>query len=104
MHKTEEKGSDLNLATWLPTDAFEHDCQVSVLVTNDSDLALPIEVLTARLGHPVGLVSPYPRVSRSLLSRRPAFLRTIRPGLLAASQLPREVVTGARVLHRPITW
>ncbi len=37
--KTEEKGSDVNLATYLLVDAYEHDFEVAVVITDDSDLA-----------------------------------------------------------------
>jgi hypothetical protein len=47
--KTEEKGSDVNLATCLLADAFRRDCQASVVITNDSDLAEPIRVVRHEL-------------------------------------------------------
>lgn len=38
--KTEEKGSDVNLATYLVSDAYEKDFEAAVVVTDDSDLIL----------------------------------------------------------------
>jgi hypothetical protein len=35
--KTEEKGSDVNLATYLLLDAFKQDCEAAVVISNDSD-------------------------------------------------------------------
>ncbi|HTR76959.1 MAG TPA: hypothetical protein VMH39_02575 [Gemmatimonadaceae bacterium] len=43
--KTEEKGSDVNLATHPPVDAYEGRADVAVLFTNDSDLAEPVRVV-----------------------------------------------------------
>ena len=40
--KTEEKGSDVNLATYLLVDAFEDRFDVAVIISNDSDLKEPI--------------------------------------------------------------
>jgi hypothetical protein len=80
--KTEEKGSDVNLATYLLADAFRAECQASVVVTNDSDLAEPI----------------------LLAHSKPAFVKTIRPAALAASQLPDAVRVQNRVLRRPVNW
>ena len=40
--KSEEKGSDVNLATYLLVDAFDDDYEAAVVVSNDSDLAEPI--------------------------------------------------------------
>jgi len=58
--KTEEKGSDVNLATFLLVDAFTRDCNVAVVISNDSDLKLPIEVVQRELGLRVGVVNPHP--------------------------------------------
>jgi uncharacterized LabA/DUF88 family protein len=105
VHKTEEKGSDVNLATWMLTDAFERDCEQVVLVTNDSDLAEPMRIVAQRQGMPVGLINPHPRkASRALLNQRPVFVKEIRPGVLASSQFPDRVRAGNRTLHRPATW
>ena len=41
--KTEGKGSDVNIATYMLVDAFNKDCEMSVLLSNDSDLKTPIE-------------------------------------------------------------
>ena len=46
--KTEEKGSDVNLATHLLVDAADNDFEGTVVVTNDSDLVLPIQFVRAK--------------------------------------------------------
>lgn len=103
--KTEEKGSDVNLATWLLVDAYEKRCETAVLVTNDSDLALPMSIVSQRLGLTVGLINPHPRAaSVALMRTNPSFVKSIRAGALAASQLPQQVVVGARTLHKPSSW
>lgn len=43
--KTEEKGSDVNLATYLLADAFRADVESLVVVSNDSDLMEPIRLV-----------------------------------------------------------
>jgi NYN domain len=65
VHKMEEKGSDVNLATWMLTDAFEDECELAVLVTNDSDLAEPMKVVAERYGRSAGLINPHPRRASS---------------------------------------
>ena len=45
MDKTEEKGSDVNLASHLLRDAFSKKFEVAVLITNDSDLAEPVWIV-----------------------------------------------------------
>ena len=52
--KTEEKGSDVNLATHLLVDAFDGDFDVAVVISNDSDLVEPITVVRERFGLRVG--------------------------------------------------
>jgi hypothetical protein len=103
--KTEEKGSDVALATWLLVDAYETDCEMSVVITNDSDLCMPIRVVSQRLGIPVGLINPGSgQASRALLREKPVFVKSIRQGLLAASQFPDQVVAANRTVRRPASW
>ena len=52
----EEKGSDVNVATHLLIDVFEQTVDGAIIVSNDSDLALPIKVARSKV--PVGLINP----------------------------------------------
>lgn len=52
----EEKGSDVNVATHLMRDVFEKRVEAVVIVSNDSDLKLPIAAARDRL--PVGIITP----------------------------------------------
>src|SRR6185436_14660008 len=54
--KTEEKGSDVNLATHLLHDGFTGDFEAAVLLTNDSDLAAPVRVVRQVLKLPIGIL------------------------------------------------
>ena len=47
---TEEKGSDVNLATHLLNDAHLDRFEDAVIVSNDSDLLLPIQVVMEQYG------------------------------------------------------
>ena len=47
---TEEKGSDVNLASHLLLDGFDDEYEMAVVVSNDSDLELPIRMVRTRLG------------------------------------------------------
>ena len=64
--KTEEKGSDVNLASYLLIDAYRSDCDVAVIVSNDSDLLFPIEHIKRHLGKVIGILNPHPLPSREL--------------------------------------
>jgi hypothetical protein len=50
--KTEEKGSEVNLASHLLRDAFSKRFEVAVLITNDSDLAEPVRIVRPRTRTP----------------------------------------------------
>ena len=54
----EEKGSDVNIAAHLLLDTLERRIDAAVLVSNDSDLRLPVQEARRRV--PVGLVNPSP--------------------------------------------
>ncbi len=56
--KTEEKGSDVNLGSYLLYDAFSARFDVAVVVSNDTDLAEPIRLVRDELKKPVGLICP----------------------------------------------
>ena len=45
----EEKGSDVNLASYLLLDGFEKDYEMAVVISNDSDLKLPIRMTGTKL-------------------------------------------------------
>ena len=55
---TSEKGSDVNLATYLLTDGYEGDYEQALVISNDSDLALPIKTVRDKLSLPVGVTNP----------------------------------------------
>lgn len=99
--RTEEKGSDVNLATYLLVDGFRRD-KAAVVISNDSDLKAPIEAVRRDLGLAVGVVIPSARVRRSAL---PAdFYRRIRRGALVASQFPSTLRDSNGVIRRPSSW
>jgi hypothetical protein len=101
--KTEEKGSDVNLATFLLLDGFKRDCQVSVVISNDSDLKLPIEVAQRELGLRVGVVNPHPPARRSR-ALRPTFFKQLRVSTLAACQFPPMLSDAKGEIHKPDRW
>lgn len=60
----EEKGSDVNVATHLLADVLQQRVDAIVVVSNDSDLKLPISL--ARQHVPVGVVTPAGRLAGDL--------------------------------------
>jgi hypothetical protein len=105
--KTEEKGSDVNLATLLLLDAFKQDFEQALLITNDSDLALPVEMTRSQLNLPVGIAFPctLPKRTPSTKLRSVAtFTRDIREPALRASQLPSTLTDARGTITKPPAW
>jgi uncharacterized LabA/DUF88 family protein len=101
--RTEEKGSDVNLATHMVRDAYESDDHAAILISNDSDLAAPLELLRTRLKRTVGVLNPHPKQS-VVLRRTATFTKQIRSGALKASQFPDELADASGVFRKPRTW
>jgi uncharacterized LabA/DUF88 family protein len=102
--RTDEKGSDVNLATHLLWDAFRGEFEQAVLVTNDSDLLEPIRIVREELGLPVGILNPHPRTSRVLLPPAVNFVKRIRSGPLSASQFPNQLRDQHGAFTKPPAW
>lgn len=101
--KSEEKGSDVNLASYLLIDAYSGDCDVAVIVSNDSDLVFPIEHIKRYLGKVIGILNPHPFPSRELQALA-NFYKPIRHNALAASLFANELIDSQGKFHKPETW
>jgi len=101
--KTEEKGSDVNLATYLLLDAFQRNCEVAVVISNDSDLKLPIEIAQSELGIRVGVVNPHPPARRSR-ALQPTFFKQLRAPALGACQFPSMLMDTKGAIRKPAHW
>jgi uncharacterized LabA/DUF88 family protein len=101
--KTEEKGSDVNLAVHLLNDGYKKDYELAVMVTNDSDLVEPMRIVRQELGLPVGLVNPQKHPS-FILKRHATFIKQIRQGILRLSQFPNTLTDANGTFHKPATW
>ena len=101
--KTEEKGSDVNLATHLLVDGYQDAYEIAIIVSNDSDLLAPIQVVTGQLKKPVGLLNPQKHPSRALLPHV-KFIKQIRSGVLAKSQFPVTLTDARGRFSKPASW
>jgi hypothetical protein len=102
--KTEEKGTDVNIATLLLLDAFNGDSDLSVLISNDADLALPLRVIADQFAVPIGIINPFPHPCRELLRLSPRFYKKLREGVLSSSQLPPSLRDATGTIHCPKQW
>jgi hypothetical protein len=104
IHKTEEKGSDVNLACYLLLDAFQAKFDVAAIVSNDSDLVEPLKIATKELGKTVGLITPVPSPNQKL-KEYASFVRHITRSDLARSQFPLDIhLPDGRIISRPDVW
>jgi hypothetical protein len=76
---------------------------VAVLITNDSDLLAPVDLVRNRLGKIVGVLNPqkHPAI---VLAKAATFIKTIRSGVLRASQLPDELSDAHGTFVKPAGW
>ena len=114
--KTEEKGSDVNLATRMLCDAYDGDFDVAVVISNDSDLLPPIRIIRSRFNLPVGVLNPqigfpnpttgqYPKPKNSFaLKREVTFYRPIRPSALARCLFPTLLRDSNGTITKPTRW
>jgi uncharacterized LabA/DUF88 family protein len=101
----EEKGSDVNLATYLMFDALTDKIDLGIVVTGDSDLAEPIRLRNAKCGKKVEVVNPYARHHANLLRGVAHSYRALDPSILARCHLPKSMM--AKNKHRivcPDAW
>lgn len=101
--RTDEKGSDVNLATQILVDGFADSYDCAVLVTNDSDLLGPIRIARTQLGKKVGLLNPQKRPARALHAEVD-FYKQIRSGVLQASQFPPSLNDEIGPFRKPASW
>ncbi len=105
--RTEEKGSDVNLATHLLRDAFSNEMDVGVLVTNDSDLVEAVRIVVGEVGLTVGVLTPTMLPGRRpsrVLRRHATFFKPIREGVLARSQFPEKLRDKKGIIKKPFRW
>jgi len=99
----EEKGTDVNIATYLLLDGTQEMYDVAVIISNDTDLEEPIRAVRERLGLAVGVLSPFTRVSWPLKNAA-TFYRPIRRQLLANCDLPHTLTDAQGTITRPQGW
>jgi uncharacterized LabA/DUF88 family protein len=100
---TEEKGTDVNLATHLVYDACSDAFDVAAVISNDSDLVMPILFAREKCGKTVGVINPQQYPAQALL-KAVDFYKKLRAGALGASQLPAVIEHGGRRFEKPATW
>jgi len=98
----EEKGSDVNLAMHLLDDAWNGLFDVAALISNDTDLVMPIRMVTAERGKPVCIVCPGHGQVASKLRQVASCVRHAHAAQLRATQFP-DTLPGTAI-SKPAEW
>lgn len=100
--KTEEKGSDVNLAVELVRDGFLGRYDTALVVSNDSDIQPAVDIVRGELGKRVIVADPRNRKYPALVGDE---RRQVRVAALGRAQLPGAVVDSeGRTITRPARW
>ncbi|MDE2867988.1 MAG: NYN domain-containing protein [Chloroflexota bacterium] len=101
--RVEEKGSDVNLATYLMLDAAQQDFQAAYVMSNDTDLVEPIRLVRQTFSLPVHVVSPHRTRSRRLEASATSYA-LLDHTLLPECQFPRALSDRRGAFHKPPEW
>jgi len=104
VEKTEEKGTDVNIATYLLIDGFKRDYEMAIVISNDADLVEPIKLVKSELNLRIGIRHPYFNNHVSELSQVAEFYKPISEGILKASQFPPVLSDAAGRITKPAQW
>ncbi|MDV2989069.1 MAG: NYN domain-containing protein [Dehalogenimonas sp.] len=104
--KREEKGSDVNLASMLLADCYEDAFDKAVVISNDSDLCMPIELSIRRCGKHITVVNPHDKSYQSVHLKKiaTAYMQNINRSVLAASQFPHTLSDSVGTITKPAGW
>jgi uncharacterized LabA/DUF88 family protein len=106
VRRTDEKGSDVSLATQLVADAYQGNFEVAMVISNDSDQVAPIRHVAHDLGIPVGVLTPERDHGKRSdeLKAVASFYKAIGPATLARCQFPRTLTDARGSFSRPPRW
>ena len=104
---TEEKGTDVNLASYLLSDGYTKDYDHAFVISNDSDLALPIRMVRDILGRNITVVNPNidpnMRAPKELVDAATS-LRPLRENTLLNCQFPSTLTDSQGTITKPSVW
>lgn len=98
-----EKGTDVNIATWILRDAFKSAYDSYVLISNDTDLRAPLILIKNELACNVGIICPQIKMAESLKDTA-SFYRKIDLGDIRKSQFPDNMTDSKGDFKKPKTW
>jgi hypothetical protein len=101
--RSEEKGSDVNLASHLVHDAHKGVFEAAAVVSCDTDLVEPVRIVSQEIGLPVCLLPPQVQGSKSLKAVATE-VRRIGEARLKQAQFPDIVQAAGGEIRKPGSW
>ncbi len=102
---SEEKGSDVNLATRLLVDGFNGEYEQAIVVSNDADFAGAMQYVRDDLGLRVTLVNPDTRnTSPRRLTDAATYVKRLWKSHLRQSLLPDTLTDNVGTITKPEGW
>ena len=98
-----EKGTDVNIATWMLRDAFKSSYDSYVLISNDTDLTAPLLLMKNELACNVGIICPQVKMAESLKDTS-SFYRKLDLGDLRKAQFPDNMTDSKGDFKKPKEW
>ncbi len=106
--RSEEKGSDVNLATHLLHDAHQPDSaktfEVALVLSTDSDLVEAIRLVTRDVGRSVYVCKPQPRNRTTKLDGVATGVFDLKTRDLQASLFPPTLTDARGTFQKPANW
>ncbi len=103
--KTEEKGSDVNLAVQMAVDAIRNRFDYAMLFSNDSDMAYSVQIAARECNKKVGLYIDTKAKSFKVLRENICYVRKLTQSYFAKHQLPDKLITSSgHVITKPQDW
>ena len=101
--KTEEKGTDVNIASHMIVDAADDLFDCAILISGDSDLTTPVKLCIGKYGKIVGVLNPQKQKCMTL-EKEATFYKHIRESALASSQFDAVLTDAQGSFHKPAKW
>ncbi|MDR2269142.1 MAG: NYN domain-containing protein, partial [Rickettsiales bacterium] len=103
--KTEEKGTDVNLAVQIVADAKDNKFDYAMLFSNDSDMARSIKIASRDCKKQIGLFVDRKARTFAILKENTMHIKRLSPNHFAAHQFPDEIKTSiGRIIRKPKDW
>jgi hypothetical protein len=103
----EEKGSDVNLASHLLVDGSRARYDLAVVISNDSDLKTPVEIVRNVYNAGIGIINPHSVRSYALSPHKippRSFYQELQPRRIRKAQLPLDLRDDEGPIRCPDGW